>query len=140
MSDAQAHHDAHAGGHHHVNYFAIFIALLVCTAISIVFDLLPKSGNLKYLVVFLVLSVATAKALFVMTYFMHLKFEGGWKFVVLLPTAILSVGMMVALMPDIGLHYYTYDVPQVRDHASGQDHMTPHTEGEHEKGGDHSHK
>lgn len=125
MSDAHSaavSHEAHAGHHgshdaahdsHHVNYFAIFIALLVCTGLSVVFDLVPLNG---VLVTCLVLAVAVAKASFVMTYFMHLKFEGGWKFVILLPTAILAVGLMVALMPDVGLHYYTPDVPQVREY------------------------
>ena len=125
MSDASSaaphdvpvgHHGSHNMAHdphdsHHVNYFAIFIALLVCTALSVVFDLVPLNG---VVVTFLVLAVATAKAMFVMTYFMHLKFEGGWKFVILLPTAILAVGLIVALMPDVGLHYYTPDAPQVR--------------------------
>jgi cytochrome c oxidase subunit 4 len=129
MSDAHAEamhpHDAH-----HVNYFGVFVALLVCTALSVVFDLVPLNG---YVVTFLVLAVATAQALFVMTYFMHLKFEGGWKFVILLPTAILAVGLMVALTPDIGLHYYTYDVPQVReyDEAHGIRFGEPHAEAEH---------
>lgn len=109
MSDAhtaETHHDSH-----HVNYFSIFVALLVCTALSVVFDLITIN---PLVVVFLVLAIATAKAMFVMTYFMHLKFEGGWKFVILLPTAILAVGLIVALMPDVGLHYYTPDSPQIR--------------------------
>ena len=50
----------------------------------------------------LVLSVATAKALFVMMYFMHLKFEGRWKYVLLSPTVILAIGLPLALLPDIG--------------------------------------
>jgi cytochrome c oxidase subunit 4 len=102
--------EVHAG-HHHVNYLAVFIALCVCTLLSIAFDVIemPKSVTVA-----LVLAVACAKAMFVMTYFMHLKFEGAWKFIILAPTAILAVGLMVALAPDIGLHYYTLDVPQVR--------------------------
>lgn len=129
MSDAHA-EATHPHDAHHVNYFAIFVALLVCTALSVVFDLVPLNG---YIVTFLVLAVATAKAMFVMTYFMHLKFEGGWKFVILLPTAILAVGLMIALTPDIGLHYYTYDVPQVReyDKAHGIEFGAPHAEAEH---------
>ena len=42
-----------------------------------------------------------------MRYFMHLKFEGLWKYVLLLPTAILACGLPLALAPDIALHYYT---------------------------------
>ncbi len=117
----------HGHGHHHVNYFAVFMALCVCTLISIVFDLvhLPKS-----LIVALVLAVATAKATFVLTYFMHLKFEGNWKYIILAPTAILAVGLMIALAPDVGLHYYTPDVPQVRILAEEQAHGHSH---DHEK-------
>lgn len=108
--DPAAHEAPHGAGHH-VNYLAIFIALCVCTAISVVFDLVPLN---RRMVAVLVLAVAVAKAQYVMRYFMHLKFEGKWKYVLLLPTAILACGIPLALAPDISLHYYTPDVPQVR--------------------------
>lgn len=94
--------------HHapHVNSFLIFIALCICTAISVVFDIVPMN---RRLVAVLVLAVAVAKAQFVMRYFMHLKFEGRWKYVLLLPTAILAVGLPLALAPDIAMHYYGKD-------------------------------
>jgi len=73
-----------------------------------------------------------------MRYFMHLKFEGAWKYVILLPTAILACGLPLALAPDIGLHYYTTDVPQVRAamllQAEGGDH---HAGGDEHSGGEH---
>ena len=114
---------AHAGhdSHPHVNYFAIFIALCVCTGISILLDLFEVQP-LRYVIAFLVLSVAVAKALFVLTYFMHLKFEGNWKFIILLPTTILAIGLMIALTPDVGLHYYTQDIPQVNALAPAPSH------------------
>ncbi len=114
--------DSHHGGHSHVNYFGIFIALCVCTGISVVFDLVPLSRSV---VAVLVLAVAVAKAQFVMRYFMHLKFEGKWKFVLLLPTAILACGIPLALAPDIGLHYYTPTQVQARvvhQHTGGHGH------------------
>ena len=123
MSHESAAHDAgadHAGhdAHPHVNYFAIFIALCICTGLSILFDLFDaKSGAFKLVIISLVISVAVAKAMFVLTYFMHLKFEGNWKYIILLPTTILAIGLMVALTPDIGLHYYTPDIPQVNQPA-----------------------
>ncbi|HVJ68961.1 MAG TPA: cytochrome C oxidase subunit IV family protein [Caulifigura sp.] len=125
--------EVHAG-HHHVNYFAVFIALCVCTALSVVFDLVHMD---KTLLVALVMAVATAKALFVLTYFMHLKFEGAWKFIILAPTAILAVGLMVALAPDVGLHYYTVDVPQVRAHAEQAEHGHAHDHDKKESEGTH---
>lgn len=120
MSQEAAAHDSHGhgdhGSHPHVNYFAIFIALCVCTLLSIVFDLF-KSPSLKWVIISLVMAVACAKAMFVLRYFMHLKFEGNWKFIVLLPTTILAIGLIFALAPDIGLHYYQPDVPQNREKA-----------------------
>ncbi len=121
-------HSEHS--HPHVNYFSIFIILCVCTAISVVFDLvhLPKS-----FLVFAVLAVAVAKASFVMTYFMHLKFEGNWKFIILMPTAILAIGLMIALAPDMAMHYYRNEGPQAKLHekevAAG---LVDHTEDDHE--------
>ena len=72
---------------HHVNYFLIFLALCVCTALSVVFDVAKESINSGVLLLFLVFGVAVAKALFVLVYFMHLKFEGRWKYILLAPTA-----------------------------------------------------
>lgn len=102
------HDDAHLEDAHHpeINYLAIFIALCVCTALSVVFDALPAT---KGVIAVLVLAIAVAKAQFVMRYFMHLKFEGLWKYVLLLPTTILACGLPLALAPDIALHYYTQE-------------------------------
>jgi len=135
MSQEAAVHDSHGHdgheAHPHVNYFAIFIALCVCTGLSIVFDLF-KSESLKWVIIALVMAVACAKAMFVLTYFMHLKFEGNWKFIVLLPTTILAIGLIFALAPDIGLHYYQPDVPQVTQPAPASpaaDHHDTHGHG-----------
>ncbi|MCA8999901.1 MAG: cytochrome C oxidase subunit IV family protein [Planctomycetaceae bacterium] len=120
-------------GLHKVNYAMIFGALCVCTVISYALDSVPNSAIL----VTGVLAIAVAKALFVMTYFMHLKFEGKWKFIILMPTAILAVGLMFALAPDMAMHYYTSDVPQVRygqsetGHAEHQDAPTSKSEESH---------
>jgi len=120
-------HDSHS--HPHVNYFGVFIALCICTVLSVIFDQIP----VPVAVVTLVLAVAVAKALFVMTYFMHLKFEGKWKFIILMPTAILAVGLMFALAPDMAMHYYTNDAPQAKmaeAHGAGG-----HGHGEHAEEG-----
>ena len=106
----------HEGHFPHVNYWVIFAILCVLTALSWLADKMGDYGLLHKgtMLTFIVLAVATAKALFVMGYFMHLKFEGPWKFVLLAPTIILAMAIPAALMPDIGSHYYDYDVPQTR--------------------------
>ena len=122
--------DPHADhAHHpHVNYFGIFIALCICTLLSAVFDLVPLN---RRLVAALVLAVAVAKAQYVMRFFMHLKFEGRWKYVLLLPTAILACGIPLALAPDIGLHYYTPEIPQRREHSTARGHAEPAADATH---------
>jgi len=110
-------HHAYAEHVPRVNYTAIFVALCVCTVISVIFDLVPLN---RRTVAVLVLAVAVAKAQYVMRYFMHLKFEGKWKYVLLLPTAILACGIPLALMPDIGLAYYTRVIPQVRHESTAR--------------------
>ena len=121
----------HAESHPHVNYFGVFIALCVCTALSVAFDLAHFTPTL---LVTAVLAVAFAKAMFVMTYFMHLKFEGAWKFVILMPTTILAIGLMIALAPDMALHYYTPEAPQAEYKAelgAGHGHGDAHGDEEH---------
>lgn len=113
--------DDHA---HHVNYFMVFVALCVCTALSVLFDVIQLES--KFVVIVLVLAVATAKALFVMMFFMHLKFEGKWKFVLLAPTVILAIGLPLALLPDVGLHYYNVSNPQM--HEDPDDYPALHPE------------
>jgi cytochrome c oxidase subunit 4 len=116
-------HAAHDEGHPYVNYWIIFGALCVLTFISWMAD---EIGNKGLVLTFVVLAVACAKALFVMMYFMHLKFEGKWKFVLLTPTIVLAMAIPAALMPDIGSHYYDFQVPQLADDAdtghAGADH------------------
>ncbi|MBI3860827.1 MAG: cytochrome C oxidase subunit IV family protein [Planctomycetia bacterium] len=119
MSDQHAappsvEHAAHEEGHPYVNYWIIFAALCVLTVVSWLADELGHKGRL---LVVIVLAVACCKALFVMMYFMHLKFEGKWKFVLLAPTIVLAMAIPAALMPDIGSHYYDYQVPQLEEDA-----------------------
>jgi cytochrome c oxidase subunit 4 len=101
-------HDDH--GSHHVNYLAVFFALCVFTGMSVAFDVFAFEN--RAITIVLVLAVAVAKAMCVMMFFMHLKFEGNWKFVLLAPTTILAIGLPLALMPDIGVAYYTTVAPQ----------------------------
>jgi cytochrome c oxidase subunit 4 len=111
MSDSHAQHTA--------PYKAIFIALCICTVASILADVYKPDS--KALLIVIVLAIATVKALFVMAFFMHLKFEGKWKYVLLAPTIILACGIPLALTPDIGVHYYIDVAPQFEQKAQASD-------------------
>ncbi|MFK7819373.1 MAG: cytochrome C oxidase subunit IV family protein [Planctomycetaceae bacterium] len=110
---------AHDEQGHTGPYFMVFIALCVCTALSALADVIQIDNKLVLIVI--VMAIATAKALFVLTYFMHLKFEGNWKLVLLAPTAVLAIGLPLALLPDIGVSYY--------DNLAPQSEYTEHTPG-----------
>ena len=106
-------------GSYQANYLAVFGALCVFTVLSVIFDGFHLKGrtvlgmNGTVLLAVLVLSVAVAKAMCVMMYFMHLKFEANWKYLLLAPTITLALGIPLALLPDIGVHYYRVTAPQL---------------------------
>jgi len=108
-------HEAEAHSHHG-QYLLVFYALCVLTALSVIADL-AGGGKGRIVLALIVLTIACFKALFVMMYFMHLKFEGKWKYALLAPTGVLAIALMVALGPDIGMHYYDQQVPQVTEEA-----------------------
>lgn len=126
-------HETHA----HPPYRMIFYLLCVFTGISWLADegkdMIPGDAALAVIV----LAVAVAKALCVMLYFMHLKFEKNWKYVLLAPTCILAVGLPLALLPDVGVHYYDVDVPQdsIADRVEAASHDSDG--GDHHGGGQH---
>ncbi len=123
-------HDEHS--HEHPKYALIFVALCAFTLISILADVVELPWVVK---VVAVLSVATCKALCVMAWFMHLKFERAWKYVLLAPTTVLALGLPLALMPDVGQHYYTQEVPQMDDYAEYQARTEAHAKAHHKAAG-----
>lgn len=143
QSPAAAHDASHGESHPHVNYMNIFYALCVLTVISVAIDYGLKGAaipNPRLVVGGLVLAVAVMKASFVLMYFMHLKFEGQWKYVLMAPTIVLAGVLIVAIIPDIGVHYYTWLDDRVPPpvHGHGDAHGDPHKGGDH-KHGDHKH-
>ena len=118
------HDESHEHGQGHPNYLMIFFALCVFTMISILTDVIHLPYGVK---VVAVLSVATCKALCVMAFFMHLKFERAWKYVLLAPTTILALGLPLALTPDVAEHYYTQEVPQLDDFDEHEARMKEHS-------------
>jgi len=65
----------------------------------------------------LVFIVAAAKATFVLLYFMHIRFEGAWKYILLAPTMILALALPFTLAPDIAYHYYAVQTTQRNEAA-----------------------
>lgn len=120
-------HDDHGHSSHDVKYIYIFYALCVFTLLSILADGAGKIGLPHGLIIVAVLAIASAKALSVMLYFMHLKFERNWKYVLLAPVTILAIGVPLALLPDVGFHYYVEDIPQVDNYSEYERRVAEHT-------------
>ena len=87
-------------------YLAVFGGLVVFTIVTYLFAENLFHGNL-FATVVAVMLIAVCKASLVAMFFMHLKFEGRWKYVLLVPACALAVILVFALLPDIaGLGRY----------------------------------
>ncbi len=49
------------------------------------------------------MAVSCSKAMLVILFFMHVKYEANWKYVLTIPASIMSVFLVLALVPDVGL-------------------------------------
>jgi cytochrome c oxidase subunit 4 len=85
----------------HAPYLKVWFALAVLTAVEYFYASWFQS-------VFIILLVgllfwAIIKAGLVGWYFMHLKFEGNWVYILIVPAFVLATILVLALMPDIGM-------------------------------------
>lgn len=102
-----SHADEHAPLHAHSHtgqYFAVFLALCVLSAMSFLTytdfwrQRFPIEAGRTFM-----MAVSCTKAMLVILFFMHVKYEANWKYVLTIPPAIMAVFLMLALVPDIGL-------------------------------------
>jgi cytochrome c oxidase subunit 4 len=106
MSDSThaADHGQHEQHGSYPLYFAVGVGLLVLTFISFmaprVFSDAP--GVMRTVM----LTVSCCKALLVILFFMHLKWEANWKYVLTFPAMAMSLFLMLMLVPDVGWRDY----------------------------------
>ena len=112
MSDGHPDHahpfpDEHAAGPNFKTYMAIFFALCVFTALSFVFNELARHDIISYdASVAAIVIVAIVKALCVALIFMHLKFDFGRLYCIIIPVSIMAVMMIIVLLPDIVIGWH----------------------------------
>jgi caa(3)-type oxidase subunit IV len=90
-------------------YLVIFGALVFFTTTSFVANWMAHEdvGWISRPTSFtIILGVAVCKAVLVAMYFMHLKFEWGKLYFLVIPVLILTVMMMIVLLPDIVLAWH----------------------------------
>ena len=113
--DAHDAHDDHEGDEHHGGvgiYIFVFIALCVLTTMSFLtyFDFWRDHVSVEISRAFM-MAVSCTKAMLVILFFMHLKWEANWKWVLTVPASFMSALLIFAMVPDIGLRmrYASYD-------------------------------
>ena len=113
-------------------YLSVFFALCVLTVISFVV------GSNQYLRVNApgvmwasMMAVSCAKAMLVILFFMHLKWEANWKYVLTVPASIMSIFLMLMLIPDVGRRTNRYSeerwlhAAEIQSHAADDHHAEP---------------
>jgi len=102
MSDHPAHEHA---GPNFMAYMMVFAALCVCTALSFVANF-ALGQNLTSASVIMV--VAVVKATLVAGIFMHLKYDWGKLYGIILPVCVVTVMMVIILSIDQTLAWHVY--------------------------------
>lgn len=105
-------HSAHdAAGHHHAHaqhggvrlYVSVALALLVLTFMSyLTYTPAWPFGESVAIKRLWMMAVSCTKAMLVILFFMHLKWEANWKWVLTIPATLMSIFLVLMLVPDIG--------------------------------------
>ncbi|MEM7785381.1 MAG: cytochrome C oxidase subunit IV family protein, partial [Planctomycetota bacterium] len=85
----------------------VFLMLCGLTAISFWIANSPLMDNRIYGWAAM-MAVSVAKAMLVILFFMHLWWERRWKYVLTIPSLIMSVLLVILLIPDVGYRTQTY--------------------------------
>ena len=111
MSHAASAHDHHDGAHGEPHggvgiYLTVAVALVFLTACSYwtytPFWPFGESHAIKRL---WMMAVSCTKAMLVILFFMHLKWEANWKWILTVPASLMSMLLVFALIPDVGLRF-----------------------------------
>lgn len=114
------------GAHHGPTfklYFMVGGALAVFTALSFVFNWMSRTPEEKPILsaqqaFALILAVAVCKTILVGMFFMHLKYDWGRLYFMIIPAFILGAMMMIVLLPDIVVAWHK-DVREIPVSSSG---------------------
>ena len=109
VAASEIHHESHAP------YLKVFWSLLVLTVLEYAYAKFLPLGFAALVGGLMVLAIT--KAFLVGWYFMHLKFEGRWVYLMLVPVCLLAAIVVVGLSPDMAYHQLGwYESPAVADH------------------------
>ena len=131
MTDHGSSHPPHLGyegyptahaDHGVAKYIYVFLALCLLTMCSfLTYTDLWRSHLPIGVGRFFMMAVSCAKAGLVICFFMHLKYEADWKYVLTIPASIMSIFLVLALVPDVGLRVRTYSTERQENVATEKD-------------------
>ena len=103
-------------------YIYVFLALCVLTGArsSPIPSYWPFHDQPKVGWAFM-MAVSCTKAMLVILFFMHVKYEANWKYVLTIPASIMSIFLILALVPDVGLRMRTYSPERASTRHSPKD-------------------
>lgn len=125
MSHTATHHDHAEHGDHGgiAKYIFVFLALCVLTTMSFfTYSRFWPWHEEPAVARLFMTAVSCTKAMLVILFFMHVKYEANWKYVLTIPASIMSVFLCLALVPDIGARmnglfgYHGRYSPERREH------------------------
>lgn len=106
-------HDDHSSHGSFQTYMGVFGGLLVLTAISFWLGNSSLKATMPASAWAGMMAVSCGKALLVILFFMHLKWEANWKYVLTIPAMMMSVFLVCMLIPDVGLRRNRYSEERV---------------------------
>ncbi|MEM8945623.1 MAG: cytochrome C oxidase subunit IV family protein [Planctomycetota bacterium] len=138
-------HDGHEEHSHTALFMGVFFALCILTTFSFLtyFDFWRTNVPVGVSRAFM-MAVSCTKAMLVIMFFMHLKWEANWKWVLTAPVIFMSALLVFALVPDVGLRMryashermiYAAERPADEEAHAGDAHA-----GEHHDEDGHSHE
>jgi heme/copper-type cytochrome/quinol oxidase subunit 4 len=93
-------------------YFTVFAALSIFTAISFLANEAVRQGWIGAQTSFvIIIGVAVIKAILVGLIFMHLMFDWGKVYFIIMPIFVLAVMMMLVFLPDIVIAWQPGQTP-----------------------------
>jgi caa(3)-type oxidase subunit IV len=96
--------EAHPHGPNVAAYFMVFGTLAVFTGLSFVANYMEREGHFGKVVAFgIILGIAVVKAVLVGMIFMHLKWDWGRLFFMIIPAFIIATMMVIVFLPDMVL-------------------------------------
>lgn len=103
-NDAATHHEDHEDHGGVGVYVAVFFGLCILTLFSFLtyFDFWRERVPMEVSRTFM-MAVSCTKAMLVIMFFMHLKWEANWKWVLTVPASFMSALLILALVPDVGM-------------------------------------